>query len=160
MIDDLSNAPMNSIVILHPCSHNPTGCDPTKEQWKEIAQVCRISTAFYFLCDVLYNLRHKRRSVYFAPCIELLDCGVIPQLRVKYARMMLLPITVGFSLSSLHMFSTTGVASQIVVSGFWLCVPRFRYRRPWRWCMAGSTLCSTRLWTYCMSVVLKELWAL
>lgn len=34
----LDNAEPNSIVIIHACAHNPTGCDPSKEQWKEIAR--------------------------------------------------------------------------------------------------------------------------
>jgi len=28
------------VVLLHACAHNPTGVDPTVEQWKEIAKVC------------------------------------------------------------------------------------------------------------------------
>ena len=28
-----------SIILLHPCAHNPTGVDPTLEQWRQIAQV-------------------------------------------------------------------------------------------------------------------------
>ncbi|KAK3877354.1 hypothetical protein Pcinc_017928 [Petrolisthes cinctipes] len=39
MIEDLSNAPENSVIILHACAHNPTGVDPTQEQWKKIADV-------------------------------------------------------------------------------------------------------------------------
>jgi aspartate aminotransferase len=35
----LSTAPPGSIIILHSCAHNPTGCDPSKAQWKEIASV-------------------------------------------------------------------------------------------------------------------------
>ena len=31
--------PANSIVVLHAVAHNPTGCDPTKEQWKEMCDV-------------------------------------------------------------------------------------------------------------------------
>ena len=27
----------NSIIIIHACAHNPTGCDPTKDQWRQIA---------------------------------------------------------------------------------------------------------------------------
>jgi aspartate aminotransferase len=30
-----------SLVLLHACAHNPTGVDPTEEQWKQIAQVMR-----------------------------------------------------------------------------------------------------------------------
>ncbi|TVY35081.1 Aspartate aminotransferase, cytoplasmic [Lachnellula occidentalis] len=35
----LVTAPPGSIIILHSCAHNPTGCDPSKEQWKKIASV-------------------------------------------------------------------------------------------------------------------------
>ncbi|MCI0619312.1 aromatic amino acid transaminase, partial [bacterium] len=30
-----------SIVILHACCHNPTGCDPSLEQWKEISRIMK-----------------------------------------------------------------------------------------------------------------------
>jgi len=39
MIEDLKNAPAKSVIILHAVAHNPTGVDPTKEQWKAIADV-------------------------------------------------------------------------------------------------------------------------
>lgn len=39
MLEDLRNAPENSVIILHACAHNPTGCDPTPEQWSKIAEV-------------------------------------------------------------------------------------------------------------------------
>nr|CCC93538.1 putative aspartate aminotransferase [Trypanosoma congolense IL3000] len=38
-IADLQAAPAGSIVVLHACAHNPTGVDPTKEQWAAIADV-------------------------------------------------------------------------------------------------------------------------
>ena len=41
MIEDLENAPTGSIVLLHACAHNPTGCDPTKAEWKIISDLCR-----------------------------------------------------------------------------------------------------------------------
>jgi len=41
MVEDLRNAPERSVVLLHACAHNPTGIDPTKEEWKQIASVCR-----------------------------------------------------------------------------------------------------------------------
>lgn len=37
----LKSAEPQSIVILHACAHNPTGCDPTKDQWREIAQLMK-----------------------------------------------------------------------------------------------------------------------
>ncbi|CUM64422.1 uncharacterized protein PRCAT00002025001 [Priceomyces carsonii] len=32
----IKSAPSGSIFLLHACAHNPTGLDPTKEQWKQI----------------------------------------------------------------------------------------------------------------------------
>ncbi|KAG9509310.1 Aspartate aminotransferase, cytoplasmic, partial [Fragariocoptes setiger] len=37
--EDLKNAPEHSVIILHACAHNPTGIDPSDEQWKTIADI-------------------------------------------------------------------------------------------------------------------------
>eukprot|EP01104_Vermistella_antarctica_P010689 TRINITY_DN2867_c0_g1_i2.p1 TRINITY_DN2867_c0_g1~~TRINITY_DN2867_c0_g1_i2.p1 ORF type:complete len:418 (-),score=85.35 TRINITY_DN2867_c0_g1_i2:887-2098(-) len=37
--EDLNAAPAGSIIVLHACAHNPTGVDPTHEQWKELADI-------------------------------------------------------------------------------------------------------------------------
>lgn len=39
MLEDLRAAPEGSTFILHTVAHNPTGVDPTQEQWKKIAEV-------------------------------------------------------------------------------------------------------------------------
>eukprot|EP01027_Heterolobosea_sp_BB2_P010697 GEZU01015676.1.p1 GENE.GEZU01015676.1~~GEZU01015676.1.p1 ORF type:complete len:242 (+),score=75.99 GEZU01015676.1:449-1174(+) len=39
MLADISTAPPRSVVLLHLCAHNPTGVDPTPEQWAKIADV-------------------------------------------------------------------------------------------------------------------------
>ncbi|KAJ2156716.1 Aspartate aminotransferase, cytoplasmic [Coemansia sp. RSA 552] len=39
MLADLKAAPTGQIVVLHACAHNPTGIDPTPEQWQQIADV-------------------------------------------------------------------------------------------------------------------------
>jgi aspartate aminotransferase len=39
-MEDLGNANRGDIVILHACAHNPTGVDPTLEQWEQIADLC------------------------------------------------------------------------------------------------------------------------
>jgi len=41
MIKFLSNAIAGSVVLLHACAHNPTGVDPTEEEWKQIADVMK-----------------------------------------------------------------------------------------------------------------------
>ena len=37
LLNILAGASENSLVVLHACCHNPTGCDPTQAQWKELS---------------------------------------------------------------------------------------------------------------------------
>uniref|UniRef100_A0A7S3FUM4 Aspartate aminotransferase n=1 Tax=Strombidium rassoulzadegani TaxID=1082188 RepID=A0A7S3FUM4_9SPIT len=46
MLEDLDKAEKEQIVILHSCAHNPTGCDPTEEQWKQILEVVKRKNHF------------------------------------------------------------------------------------------------------------------
>ena len=46
--------PMGSIVVLHACCHNPTGVDPTFEQWREICAAVRTGGLVPFL-DMAYQ---------------------------------------------------------------------------------------------------------
>ena len=39
MIEDLRQAQKGDIVLLHGCCHNPTGIDPTPEQWETLAKL-------------------------------------------------------------------------------------------------------------------------
>jgi len=39
MLKDLRALPDHTAVLIQPCGHNPTGIDPTKEQWNEILKV-------------------------------------------------------------------------------------------------------------------------
>lgn len=39
MLKDLAAAPYGSVVLLHACAHNPTGVDPSLEQWQGILKV-------------------------------------------------------------------------------------------------------------------------
>lgn len=41
MLEDLDKAPNEQIVMLHVCAHNPTGCDPSKEDWGQILEVVK-----------------------------------------------------------------------------------------------------------------------
>ncbi|KAL8622354.1 hypothetical protein ACOMHN_041682 [Nucella lapillus] len=52
--EDLKNAPEGAIVILHAVAHNPTGMDPTQEQWKEIASIMKEKKLFP-LMDCAYQ---------------------------------------------------------------------------------------------------------
>lgn len=39
LIADLKSAPDGSVVLLHACAHNPTGMDPTMEQWGHVSKL-------------------------------------------------------------------------------------------------------------------------
>lgn len=54
LIEDLANAPENSIVLLHVCGHNPTGVDPSKEDWNEILRIMKKKNLFPFF-DLAYE---------------------------------------------------------------------------------------------------------
>lgn len=40
--------------MLHTCAHNPTGVDPTQEQWKKIAEVMKEAQLFPYF-DTAYQ---------------------------------------------------------------------------------------------------------
>ncbi|XP_022845723.1 aspartate aminotransferase, chloroplastic isoform X1 [Olea europaea var. sylvestris] len=54
MISDIKAAPDGSFVLLHGCAHNPTGIDPTPEQWEKIADVIQEKSHIPFF-DVAYQ---------------------------------------------------------------------------------------------------------
>ncbi|KAI7888574.1 aspartate aminotransferase [Mucor mucedo] len=54
LLQSLRDAPEGSIFLLHPCAHNPTGVDPTHDQWKGIAQLMREKNLFPFF-DCAYQ---------------------------------------------------------------------------------------------------------
>lgn len=39
-MEDLNKIPERSVVLFHACAHNPTGVDPSFENWKEISEIC------------------------------------------------------------------------------------------------------------------------
>lgn len=41
MLQDLAEAPDGSAVMLHSCAHNPTGIDPSNEQWVQISKALK-----------------------------------------------------------------------------------------------------------------------
>ena len=54
MMEDLSNAPEDSVIVLHSCAHNPTGIDPTQDQWAKIADLIESKKLFPFF-DCAYQ---------------------------------------------------------------------------------------------------------
>ncbi len=53
-VDDLEKAPNGTAVLLHACAHNPTGVDPTPEQWRKLSEVFKAKGHFPFF-DMAYQ---------------------------------------------------------------------------------------------------------
>jgi aspartate aminotransferase len=53
-IATLEKAPERSVFLLHACAHNPTGVDPTEEQWETIAGVF-LAKKHYAFFDSAYQ---------------------------------------------------------------------------------------------------------
>lgn len=54
MLRDLEGSPDGAIVLLHACAHNPTGVDPTKDEWRRILAVIKEKKLFPFF-DCAYQ---------------------------------------------------------------------------------------------------------
>ena len=62
MLEDLGAAAPGSIVLLHACAHNPTGVDPTLDEWRNVLDVVqrrRLLPFFdmaYQVCLICYEM--------------------------------------------------------------------------------------------------------
>jgi aromatic-amino-acid transaminase len=54
MLEKLSTLPAKSIVLLHPCCHNPTGADLTPAEWDQVITVLKKQDLIPFL-DIAYQ---------------------------------------------------------------------------------------------------------
>ncbi|MGR2858104.1 aspartate/tyrosine/aromatic aminotransferase [Erwinia sp. 1181_3] len=54
LLEKLNTLPAQSIVLLHPCCHNPTGADLTNAQWDEVTAVLKARELIPFL-DIAYQ---------------------------------------------------------------------------------------------------------
>ncbi|EFA75395.1 aspartate aminotransferase [Heterostelium album PN500] len=54
MFKDIQAAPNGSVILLHACAHNPTGVDPSLEQWQKLSTLCKEKQHFV-LFDFAYQ---------------------------------------------------------------------------------------------------------
>ena len=54
MLETLQRLPKRSIVLLHPCCHNPTGVDLSQAQWRQVIEVLKAGELIPFL-DLAYQ---------------------------------------------------------------------------------------------------------
>lgn len=59
LMEDLGSAPSGAIVLLHACAHNPTGVDPSLQQWEQIRQLMRSKRLLPFF-DSAYQVSHHK----------------------------------------------------------------------------------------------------
>ena len=45
-VKDISEIEEGATILLHACAHNPTGVDPSKEQWDAISKVDKLQIVF------------------------------------------------------------------------------------------------------------------
>ena len=54
MVEDIKQMPKGSMILLHACAHNPTGVDPTEEQWRAISDAVKEGSHYPFF-DMAYQ---------------------------------------------------------------------------------------------------------
>uniref|UniRef100_A0A915J3T1 Aspartate aminotransferase n=1 Tax=Romanomermis culicivorax TaxID=13658 RepID=A0A915J3T1_ROMCU len=54
LLQDMENAPENSVIVLHGCAHNPTGIDLSQKQWMDLHIVMKQKRLFPFF-DIAYQ---------------------------------------------------------------------------------------------------------
>lgn len=54
LIGDIAAAPAKSVFMFHACAHNPTGCDPSQEQWAEISAAVK-KAGHFIIVDSAYQ---------------------------------------------------------------------------------------------------------
>lgn len=55
ILEDLSSMQSGAIVLLQACGHNPTGVDPTIQQWEQIREIIRSKSLLPFF-DSAYQV--------------------------------------------------------------------------------------------------------
>lgn len=58
MLADIAAAPQKSVFLFHACAHNPTGVDPTPEQWVLISRAIKEKGHFVIL-DSAYQVSER-----------------------------------------------------------------------------------------------------
>jgi len=53
-LEDIHKAPKGSVFLLHACAHNPTGVDPTADQWKQLSKAM-LERNHFPLFDMAYQ---------------------------------------------------------------------------------------------------------
>ena len=71
LLNSLKQAQAGDVVLFHGCCHNPTGIDPTAEQWAQLAELS-VANGWLPLFDFAYQAspmdwKRMRRACVFSP---------------------------------------------------------------------------------------------
>jgi len=75
MLEDISNAPP-SVILLHACAHNPTGVDPSPEEWASIAEVVKAKGHFVIFDNAYQGFASGDTDKDIASVHQFLELGI------------------------------------------------------------------------------------
>lgn len=64
MLESIDKAEEGSLFLMHSCAHNPTGADPSLEQWDAIREAIQKKN-HYILFDNAYQVHSFRACVHY-----------------------------------------------------------------------------------------------
>lgn len=85
MCKDLDRVPAEDMVLFHGCCHNPTGVDPTPEQWTFMAKIAK-RQGFMVLFDIAYQGFGSGLVDDVAGLHAFLDAGVEVMIASSYSK--------------------------------------------------------------------------
>lgn len=88
MCADLKAMPDKSVVLLHACAHNPTGVDPTQEQWKTILSICQEKKLFPLMDSAYQGFASGDFDKDAWPCRLFAESGLEMMLCQSFAKNM------------------------------------------------------------------------
>jgi aspartate/tyrosine/aromatic aminotransferase len=88
LLSDLENAENGSTILLQVCGHNPTGIDPSKEEWKKIAEVMSKKDLFPFFDNAYQGFVSGDLMTDAYPILLFYDLGFEMFISESFSKMM------------------------------------------------------------------------
>jgi aspartate aminotransferase, mitochondrial len=86
MLEDLKAAEKGSVVVLHACAHNPTGVDPTRDQWERIVNVVRERELLVFFDAAYLGFASGNYDADAFPIRYAIEQGITLFLAISFAK--------------------------------------------------------------------------
>eukprot|EP01121_Diplochlamys_sp_Union-15-3_P010518 TRINITY_DN2959_c0_g1_i1.p1 TRINITY_DN2959_c0_g1~~TRINITY_DN2959_c0_g1_i1.p1 ORF type:complete len:432 (-),score=88.35 TRINITY_DN2959_c0_g1_i1:51-1346(-) len=86
LVNNLKSLPEKSNILFHVCAHNPTGIDPTKQQWDSLSSVCKDKQHFVFFDSAYQGFASGDVKSDVYPVLKFIDDGHQPIICQSYAK--------------------------------------------------------------------------